>query len=69
MAAVTRLAKAAAATISQATGILITCGAGFGVDSGLPDFRGKEGLWRAYPPIAERGLKFEEIADPHWFVE
>ena len=23
-----------------------------GVDSGLPDFRGREGFWRAYPPLA-----------------
>jgi hypothetical protein len=27
-----------------------------GVDSGLPDFRGKEGFWKAYPPMAKLGL-------------
>ena len=26
-----------------------------GVDSGLPDFRGPEGFWRAYPPYRELG--------------
>jgi NAD-dependent SIR2 family protein deacetylase len=38
-----------------------------GVDSGLPDFRGNEGFWRAYPPIARLGLSFAEMANPGWF--
>ena len=38
-----------------------------GVDSGLPDFRGKEGFWNAYPPVAQLGLSFSEMADPSWF--
>ncbi|WP_214367743.1 SIR2 family NAD-dependent protein deacylase [Pseudonocardia sp. H11422] len=40
-----------------------------GVDSGLPDFRGTEGFWRAYPPYRNLGLAFEEIADPVHFAE
>ena len=32
--------------------LLVAAGAGMGVDSGLPDFRGDEGFWRAYPPFA-----------------
>lgn len=36
-----------------------------GVDSGLPDFRGPEGFWSAYPPF--RGKLFSEISTPHWF--
>lgn len=39
-----------------------------GVDSGLPDFRGPEGFWRAYPPYRELGLRFAEIADPVHFA-
>jgi NAD-dependent SIR2 family protein deacetylase len=39
-----------------------------GVDSGLPDFRGPEGFWRAYPPYRELGLDFTEIADPVHFT-
>jgi NAD-dependent SIR2 family protein deacetylase len=40
-----------------------------GVDSGLPDYRGPEGFWRAYPPYRQLGLRFSEIADPVHFVE
>ncbi|HEX7652256.1 MAG TPA: Sir2 family NAD-dependent protein deacetylase [Verrucomicrobiae bacterium] len=59
---------AAAACIQSAEALLITAGAGMGVDSGLPDFRGPEGFWRAYPAIARRGLRFEEMANPVWFA-
>lgn len=44
-------------------------GAGMGVDSGLPDFRGPEGFWSAYPPYRALGLRFAEIADPVHFVD
>ena len=58
---------AAAKEISKADGLLVTAGAGMGVDSGLPDFRGTEGFWRAYPPFRALGLRFEEVANPRWF--
>ena len=38
-----------------------------GVDSGLPDFRGDHGFWKAYPPYAKLGLRFTEMANPRWF--
>lgn len=38
-----------------------------GVDSGLPDFRGDEGFWKAYPPFRKLGLSFVELANPRWF--
>ncbi len=38
-----------------------------GVDSGLPDFRGTEGFWRAYPPYQTLGVRFEAMADPIHF--
>ena len=53
--------------IDDADAILITAGAGMGVDSGLPDFRGNEGFWKVYPPIKELGLEFQEMANPKWF--
>lgn len=57
----------AAAAIRTADALLLAAGAGMGVDSGLPDFRGPEGFWRAYPPLARLGLAFADIADPVWF--
>ena len=53
--------------LTQAEAILITAGAGIGVDSGLPDFRGDEGFWKAYPPIAKLGIGFSSMANPVWF--
>jgi NAD-dependent SIR2 family protein deacetylase len=55
--------------IEEADALIITAGAGMGVDSGLPDFRGVEGFWRAYPVIKDLGLRFEEMANPKWFQE
>jgi len=49
--------------------LLVTAGAGMGVDSGLPDFRGVEGFWEAYPIIKNWGYRFEEMANPRWFSE
>lgn len=54
--------------IAQADALLITAGAGMGVDSGLPDFRGNEGFWRAYPPMKKLGVSFSEMANPRWFA-
>lgn len=59
----------AATAIRDADAILITAGAGMGVDSGLPDFRGNEGFWRAYPVFANLGLGFQQLANPQWFVD
>lgn len=59
----------AAELISGAEALLVCAGAGFGVDSGLPDFRGDEGFWRAYPPYERLGLSFSEAADPIHFAE
>ncbi len=57
----------AAVAIRAAEAVFIGAGAGMGVDSGLPDFRGQEGFWKAYPPFAERGLSFVDMASPDWF--
>lgn len=53
--------------LEECDAIFITAGAGMGVDSGLPDFRGVEGFWNAYPKAKELGLAFEEMANPEWF--
>ena len=57
----------AAELLAGAEALLICAGAGMGVDSGLPDFRGDEGFWRAYPPYQRLGLRFVELADPVHF--
>src|SRR5689334_6464116 len=59
--------ESAAREIAAAEALLITAGAGMGVDSGLPDFRGVDGFWRAYPAFAKLGVRFEEMANPAWF--
>ncbi|KIF83293.1 SIR2 family NAD-dependent protein deacylase [Noviherbaspirillum autotrophicum] len=58
----------AAWLIEQADSLLITAGAGMGVDSGLPDFRGNRGFWRAYPALGRQGLSFESMANPATFT-
>ena len=58
----------AAEVILQADALIVAAGAGMGVDSGLPDFRGREGFWRAYPSLATRGLAFEHVAQPETFA-
>ena len=58
----------AARRIAQADALVIGAGAGMGVDSGLPDFRGPEGFWRAYPAYAKLGLAFEDMASPDHFA-
>ena len=57
----------ACAAIRQAEGLLIMAGAGLGVDSGLPDFRGQAGFWKAYPALAKSGINFQDIACPSVF--
>ena len=59
--------------IEEADVIIITSGAGMGVDSvdadgnNLPDFRGNEGMWKAYPPLKKKGIEFQSIANPKQF--
>jgi len=57
----------AAEAVARARAIVVTAGAGMGVDSGLPDFRGPAGFWRAYPAYERLGLRFEEAANPSHF--
>lgn len=61
--------QAAARAVADADALLIGAGAGMGVDSGLPDFRGSEGFWNAYPRYRELGMSFSALANPRWFAE
>ncbi|HEX8438379.1 SIR2 family NAD-dependent protein deacylase [Archangium sp.] len=61
--------RRAADVLRSADALLVGAGAGMGVDSGLPDFRGNEGFWRAYPAYAKLGLDFASMANPRWFEQ
>jgi NAD-dependent SIR2 family protein deacetylase len=57
----------AAGAIREADALIVTAGAGMGVDSGLPDFRGATGFWKAYPMYERLGLSFAAAANPTHF--
>ncbi len=59
----------AAQWLHEADSLLITAGAGMGIDSGLPDFRGPGGFWRVYPALGRAGIAFESIANPSAFAD
>lgn len=61
--------KKAAEIIKKSDALIFTAGAGIGVDSGLPDFRGNKGFWNEYPAISHLGISFTEMANPRWFEE
>lgn len=61
--------RQAADAIANAEALLLTAGAGMGVDSGLPDFRGNNGFWKAYPAFESRRLSFVDLANPRWFFD
>ncbi len=61
------LIRRAADVVGSAHALVIGAGAGMGVDSGLPDFRGVTGFWRAYPLYEKMGLNFSGVANPRWF--
>lgn len=51
-----RLLHAAAGAIAEADALIVTAGAGMGVDSGLPDFRSPEGFWRCASQLLRLGV-------------
>lgn len=57
----------AAQLIDAADSLIICAGAGMGIDSGLPDFRGPGGFWKAYPALGRSRIHFEKIASPDAF--
>lgn len=57
----------AAELLREAQALMVTAGAGMGVDSGLPDFRGDTGFWKAYPLYQRLGIGFIEAANPDHF--
>ena len=62
------LAKRIAQAIADNDALLITSGAGMGVDSGLPNFRGKDGFWKEYPYFKKANMSFIDAANPKFFT-
>lgn len=56
--------KRAVSWLRDADGMLVTAGAGMSVDSGLPDYRGADGFWHAYPALKQHRLTFRDMANP-----
>jgi len=65
----TEVCRNAADAIGRAGALIIASGAGMGVDSGLPDFRGERGFWKAYPMYERLGMTFVGAANPANFLE
>lgn len=55
--------------IDEADVVIITAGAGMGVDSGLADFRGDKGMWKAYPSLSDKHIGFADIANQEAFLK
>ncbi len=55
--------------LKNADALLISSGAGMGVDSGLPDFRGDKGFWKAYPAYEKLGIDLYQAATPEHFKD
>jgi len=59
--------RRAARLLAGAHALVLVAGAGMGIDSGLPDFRGREGFWQAYPALGRQRVGFADIASPEAF--
>lgn len=55
--------------IDTADSLIITAGAGMSVDSGLPDYRGDQGFWRAYSALGAAKIPFERLSSSVAFAQ
>jgi len=55
--------------INNSDALLIVAGAGMGIDSGLPDYRGPNGLWNTWHPAKELNLTYEKLSTNEQFLE
>tara|TARA_B100000886_G_C20419012_1_gene490580 strand:- start:313 stop:1212 length:900 start_codon:yes stop_codon:yes gene_type:complete len=59
----------ASKSINDSEALLIVAGAGMGIDSGLPDYRGPNGLWNTWHPAKELNLTYEKLSTHEQFLE
>jgi len=62
-------AEAVAELIATSQRVLIFTGAGISTESGIPDFRGPDGIWQKYDPddfTIEKFLSDEEVRKRQW---
>ncbi len=55
--------------INSADALLIITGAGMGIDSGLPDYRGPQGLWNTWHPAKQLNMTYENLSTHEMFLE
>ena len=55
--------------IDEYDAILIVAGAGLGIDSGLPDYRGPHGLWNTWHPAKSLNMTYENLSTHELFLE
>ena len=55
--------------INNSDALLIIAGAGMGIDSGLPDYRGPNGLWNTWHPARELNLTYETLSTHQTFID
>jgi NAD-dependent SIR2 family protein deacetylase len=55
--------------LRKADVVVVLAGAGFSADSGLPTFRGDDGMWRKYPALGKHRIRFTEIAHQQAFLD
>jgi len=49
--------------------LLIVAGAGLGIDSGLPDYRGPQGLWNTWHPAKSMKMTYENLSTHELFLD
>src|SRR4051812_27284107 len=60
----TRPEDAAAGWLREARAVTVLTGAGISTDSGIPDFRGPQGVWTKDPAAQELSTLQSYVADP-----
>jgi len=61
--------QTSARILQDADALLIVAGAGMGIDSGLPDYRGPNGLWNTWHPSQALNMRYEDLSTHEMFMD